>query len=58
MTDELKPCPFCGCDVIIPMEAVSFWISCFDCGANTAEQLNPVDAEEAWNLRAALEVKR
>lgn len=64
MTDELKPCPFCGedaafsCDHIetVNGHSAKFWdVSCDRCGAQTdyysEEQGGEVAAIAAWNTR-------
>ena len=58
MSEELKPCPFCGgeareCLTHLP----AGWfdsIECTKCGASTDGYPPPNDAIAAWNTRAAL----
>ncbi len=57
MSDELKPCPFCGPQ---QLKAESFdtehgsYIRCMDCGANTDNYIDVGSASEAWNIRSAI----
>lgn len=50
MSEELKPCPFCGSTSIDPQFALGsdrkYYPGCLDCGAST-------DNTIVWNTRAA-----
>lgn len=58
MSDELKPCPFCGsgrvagftstCDSRLFRE----YVACEDCGASTTTHETKAGAVSAWNARA------
>lgn len=54
MSDELKPCPFCGGEA----EFEYYWwqetvvIKCPKCGASSEPQFYENEAIEAWNKRA------
>ena len=60
MTEELKPCPFCGgaahiTDKTINEESRNMdtpaLVDCADCGAGGAPQDSIVEAIKAWNTR-------
>lgn len=60
MSEELKPCPFCGnkCEHtprvhkgFSPLRLYS-WVFCTNCSANGPIRLYAVDAIAAWNLRS------
>ena len=53
MTDELKPCPFCGGVATIETRGTTgvYWIRCFECEALTC-CTDKEHAIEAWNTRA------
>ena len=56
MTEELKPCPFCGGEDI---EEISNWpLSwakfCVDCGGEGPSAFTSKRAKTLWNSRAAL----
>lgn len=57
MSEELKPCPFCGgkrAVTVVDDEAEErFGVKCFDCGGMIdAEKDTLQEAIEAWNRRA------
>lgn len=61
MTDDLKPCPFCGSDrVTVRNISDGKQAVCKDCKSTGAPEFNGPDndaherARAAWNLRAAL----
>lgn len=51
--DELKPCPFCGCERIMKYETDEcyFICECARCNARSADCKNILDAIRAWNRR-------
>jgi Lar family restriction alleviation protein len=55
MSDELKPCPFCGGKPVLLSNDLSkpFKIYCFDCEVIQCKGFNEEKyAIEAWNKRA------
>ncbi|MBO6179430.1 MAG: Lar family restriction alleviation protein [Selenomonadaceae bacterium] len=62
MSEELKPCPFCGAKyssekftagtVQLMRGEKYFWAICLNCGVRTGEYLGDEAAIEAWNRRA------
>lgn len=59
MSEQLKPCPFCGGSAIARADGYgSFWCCCDDCGASTGEVgvENQQQADERWNKRVAAPV--
>lgn len=52
MSEELKPCPFCGCDDI--RTHLEWSMICANCGAEGSLTDSRADAIAAWNRRAAL----
>ncbi len=56
MSEELKPCPFCGGTPIVNLQMVSGYtfISCSKCRADGPLRSTHTRAVAAWNLRAAL----
>lgn len=60
MSEELKPCPFCGCKNIIvrkytAVAGVHYYVQCDStnggCGANIDSRTTKKSAVEAWNKR-------
>lgn len=52
MTNELKPCPFCGGDARMAYGALHKWIVCERCGASSVLRSLGGEAIESWNARA------
>lgn len=57
MTNELKPCPFCGSEVAVRYEPNCdlYYVHCYACGAETGDSglyRKEDKAIEAWNTRA------
>ena len=52
MSDELKPCPFCGGEAQLIEAMGEVWVRCTECNASAAMQNYPVDALAKWNTRA------
>lgn len=52
MSEELKPCPFCGGKNMRIWNTSTPWVSCDDCLANTAYGETKEEAIEQWNRRA------
>lgn len=57
--DELKPCPFCGCDDVWPVQvedepygAGEWYVSCPCCDTRGPLKYTEENAIEAWNRRA------
>ena len=65
MTDELKPCPFCGDKAILLHRYISgiankkaYWVKCGKCQSKIQERNSTKKAIEFWNNRCPLvEVK-
>ena len=57
MSEELKPCPFCGSDDVDLQcyEDDGFHVVCGKCGGNMPGWDDPDEAIEAWNRRAGNE---
>lgn len=57
MSNELKPCPFCGASAVIENDyGREYWAQCTDleCGATDgALSKSPTDAANYWNRRPA-----
>lgn len=52
MSEELKPCPFCGSKKVGCYESWSLWAcQCNECGATMLKRGDKEDAIEAWNQR-------
>ena len=55
MSEELKPCPFCGksdLDSVYSDEnSAAYWIECITCGFVLIEG-DKIQADKAWNKRA------
>lgn len=61
MSEELRPCPFCGkSDIHIEQKGTFFWCECYDCGAISREHhtlpgVNVLQSEDFargyWNQR-------
>jgi Lar family restriction alleviation protein len=49
MSDDLKPCPFCGV-VPLPVNTIGSYVFCGECGADGPVHLT--EAIAAWNTRA------
>lgn len=60
MSEELKPCPFCGSDNVLPScwgedessEDAKWAVECLDCEAQTGVRDSEAEAREAWQQRA------
>lgn len=53
MSEELKPCPFCGSKNIRLWEkTTSPWVQCEKCLSSTATGYTKEEAVENWNRRA------
>lgn len=52
MTEELKPCPFCGGEAILCENIDRAYVYCKECGCQTDESHATARyAAEAWNTR-------
>ena len=54
MTDDLKPCPFCGCmtpEVRYDMEKRAYYVYCAGCDAMGGDRSNRSYAISVWNKR-------
>lgn len=52
MSEELKPCPFCGGKNMRIWNTSRSWVSCDDCLANTAYGTTKEESIKIWNRRA------
>ncbi len=55
MSDELKPCLFCGesgDEIHHEHSGALRWIECGECGARGPEASTEIEATELWNTRA------
>ena len=52
MTEELKPCPFCGGNGSYSNAGFGFIVKCRKCGSKTSIQESGKEAAEAWNSRS------
>lgn len=54
MSDELKPCPFCGGEAVLNTESFSgVEVFCIDCIIGTGTRSSIRDAINMWNTRPA-----
>ncbi len=60
MSEELKPCPFCDCEIIrwhsqydceIQKSGTLYQPFCVTCGGTIRPKRTLIDAIEAWNRR-------
>ena len=51
MSENLKPCPFCGCSKIKVDSWATWYAKCTDCGVETGGFTRP-EAVSHWNTRA------
>lgn len=63
MTEELKPCPFCGGKAEFENDNGEWFVFCEKCGSMTVLFETKPEAKEAWNTRQieyaqAAEIKR
>ena len=64
MSEELKPCPFCGGEARIDSTPYGskvriYWVLCEDCGAEDGSILDSQkEAKKSWNTRADTEKDR
>lgn len=60
--NELKSCPFCGCEEIkistgnIYKQKISYWCCCLNCNARASYFFDEEEAIEAWNRRVKNEI--
>lgn len=47
---DLKPCQFCGSNIVIPKDDDGYYVECCDCGARIGRCENRDEAIETWNL--------
>ena len=52
MSEELKPCPFCGHDASVVGVVGVMKVICSNCSASTGPRLSLQGATEDWNRRA------
>ena len=50
--EGLLKCPFCGGEARVVIAIESYWVRCFDCGAEIAICDTKPEAIAAWNRRA------
>lgn len=53
MSDELKPCPFCGEEAEVRYQSNLYGVRCKKCLATVAAFDTEAEAIEAWNQRVA-----
>jgi Lar family restriction alleviation protein len=56
MTEELKPCPFCGEkavleDTVTGIKTVLYYVSCLNCPATMEFSSSKEESAKAWNQR-------
>ena len=55
MSDELKPCPFCGGDAVLYEDRYQYqesaWIRCTRCGIHTQTLIGKNEVIQQWNTR-------
>lgn len=53
--EELKPCPFCGCEAIPLDEIITngkyYGVFCMNCTARVFSYVSQESADEQWNRR-------
>lgn len=53
MSEEMKPCPFCGSyDVVVDETYTSGYVRCRSCGVEGSMRDSCAEAVAAWNSRA------
>lgn len=52
MSNELKPCPFCGGEAMLFDAVGEMWACCKTCLASSRMHSDPIKAAAAWNARA------
>ena len=57
MNEELKPCPFCGCEARIYEEGIKYGVTCIGCpaqmeGDDWPEYVTLEEIVVLWNKRA------
>ena len=55
VSEQLKPCPFCGSKFLAIVNLISpsrYYIKCLECDTRAAEVSKKQQAVEAWNRRA------
>lgn len=57
MSEELKPCPFCGSDdlLVVSCAPLGWQVECADCYATGPAMGSQAETREAWNRRAETE---
>ena len=58
MSDELKPCPFCGSKSININGNQKRYVSCYVCGARTKNGNTTKEAINRWNERASCDERK
>lgn len=54
MSEELKPCPFCGSEKVILQGRMYFWVQCKNCLAEIGAQDTEKEAVAQWNRRGMM----
>ena len=49
--EELKACPFCGCDAPELINSIESWVTCPRCKPGSGMKNGAVSAIKAWNTR-------
>jgi Lar family restriction alleviation protein len=55
MSGDLKPCPFCGSEMLLNHLS---WVRCSECGGEGPLRQTSAEAIAAWNTRVILKGKK
>lgn len=51
MTNQLKPCPFCGGEPRLEDDCCEWWVECLKCWGRLGADRTEAEAVAAWNTR-------